>query len=94
VGPPEQINRPTIDTLRTAYPEQRDADGKVIAPAEVRDPRGKACRRRPGTAAKLQVTGPDERAGNAVRDDRGMLNLIVIIDALLHTKHIPVRGLA
>jgi hypothetical protein len=94
VGPTKQINGPTIDTLRTAYPEQRDADGKVIAPAEARDPRGKAV---PAAAGQLppnsKSLGRMNELGTLFATIAGMLNLIVIIDALLHTKHIPVRGL-
>ena len=75
------------DTLRTPYPEVRDASGKVITPAEVRGADGRVVPAPPGQGpASSKSLGRMNELGTLFATIAGMLNLIVIIDATLHTK--------
>jgi hypothetical protein len=90
---PTKVQNGMVDTLRTAYPEQRDAAGKVISPGETRDARGRAVPAAPGQLPpNSKSLGRMNELGTLFATVAGMLNLIVIIDALLHTKHTKVRS--
>jgi Family of unknown function (DUF6677) len=82
-----------VDYYHQHYLKVRDGNGlRTANPGEARDPSGKAV---PAAAGQLppnsKSLGRMNELGTLYCTIAGMLNLMVVIDALFHTKRQPVR---